>query len=122
MTDCRNDLASHACIKNPWFRPLAYQVENRRWELDRWYQLTYIQEGNRIRGAIDNTTVIDVADNGFDNNGPVLRNGHIAIRCMMRSDITFRNLDVWTRPSFDQSPLPAFREQFPIAEGPAQTS
>lgn len=103
MVDVRNDLVSHACLKNPWFRPLAFQIEPRTWDLDRWYRLTYCQEGCHIRGAIDDTTVIDVADSGFDNNGPVLRHGHIALRCMMRSDITFRSLEVWNRPPFEQT-------------------
>jgi hypothetical protein len=41
---------------------------------------------------------MDVMDNSFDNNGPVLRKGHIAIRCMMRTDMIFRNLRVLNRP------------------------
>jgi len=102
--DVRNDLASHACLKNPWFRPLAFQVENRVWELDRWYKLHFLQEGNRLRGIIDNTVVIDVTDSGFDNNGPVLRHGHVALRCMMRTDMTFRNFEVWNQSPFQTTP------------------
>jgi hypothetical protein len=98
MLDTRNDLVTHAMLKNPWFKPIAFQVENRRWELNRWYKLEFLQEGNRIRGAIDGVTVIDQEDNGFDNNGPVLKHGHIAIRCMMRTDIVVRNLQVKDRP------------------------
>ncbi|MDR0901948.1 MAG: DUF1961 family protein [Opitutaceae bacterium] len=98
MLDTRNDLVSHAMLKNPWFKPLAFQLENRRWELNRWYKLEFLQEGSRIRGAIDGVTVIDFVDTGFDNNGPVMRHGHIAIRCMMRTDIVIRNLRVRNRP------------------------
>jgi hypothetical protein len=105
MVDTRNDLVSHAALKNPWFRPLSFQIENRTWDLDRWYRLTYLQEGSRIRGAIDDVTVMDATDTGFDNNGPVLHHGHIALRCMMRTDVTFRNLEVWTKPDFQQAPL-----------------
>jgi hypothetical protein len=98
MLDTRNDLVSHGMVKNPWFKPVAFQVENRRWELDRWYKLEFLQEGARIRGAIDGVTVIDYTDTGFDNNGPVLTHGHIALRCMMRTDIVIRNLQAKDRP------------------------
>jgi len=100
MVDTRNDLVSHACLKNPWFRPMSFQIENRIWELDRWYRLSFLQQGSRIRGAIDDVTVMDATDTGLDNNGPVLRHGHIALRCMMRSDVTIRNFEVWTLPDF----------------------
>jgi hypothetical protein len=50
MLDVRNDVVSHAVIKNPWFCPVALQVENRRWELGRWYRVTFLQEKNRVRG------------------------------------------------------------------------
>jgi hypothetical protein len=96
----RNDLVSHACVKNPWLRPLSFQIENRVWELERWYRLELVQEGPRLRGAIDKVTVIDAVDTGFGNNGPVLRNGHVALRAMMRTDMTFRNLQIWTRPDY----------------------
>jgi len=65
-----------------------------------WYRLDYVQEGERLRGAIDGVTVMDVIDDGFSNNGPVLLNGRIALRCMMRTDMTFRDLAVWNRPHF----------------------
>ena len=105
MCDCRNDLVSHGCFKNPWLRPLSYQIENRTWELDRWYRLTFVQEGARLRGAIDNVTVIDVHDTGFDNNGPVLRHGRVALRAMMRTDMTFRSFEIHTRPDFWTAPV-----------------
>lgn len=107
ISDVRNDLVSHACLKNPWYRPMSFQIENRRWETGRWYVLEYLQEGARLRGAIDGVTVMDVTDTGFDNNGPVLLNGRIALRCMMRTDIVFRNLRVLDRPLVRTvSPLP----------------
>lgn len=100
IPDCRNDLVSHACIKNPWLHPLSYQIENRKWELGRWYRLTFLQEGARLRGALDNVTVMDVEDTSFDNNGPVLRHGRVALRAMMRTDMTFRNFEIRSRPDF----------------------
>ncbi len=100
MFDTRNDLVSHAVIKNPWLCPVAFQIENRRWELDRWYRVTFLQEGNRLHGAIDDVTVFDTTDSGLTNNGPIMRQGHIALRVMMRSDITFRNLEISNRPNY----------------------
>jgi hypothetical protein len=100
MFDTRNDLVSHAVIKNPWHCPVAFQIENRHWELDRWYRVTFLQEESRLRGAIDNVTVFDTTDNGLTNNGPVMRQGRIALRVMMRSDITFRNLEISNRPNY----------------------
>ncbi|MFA6286033.1 MAG: DUF1961 family protein [Opitutaceae bacterium] len=104
MADCRNDLVTHGCFKNPWLRPMAFQVENRHWELGRWYRLEFLQQGPRIRGAIDGVTVIDAMDTGFDNNGPVLRHGRVALRAMMRTDMTFRDLEIWTHPDFVAAP------------------
>lgn len=100
MVDVPNHLVSHACLKNPWFKPVSYQNENRHWECDRWYRLDYVQEGARLRGAIDGVTVMDATDDAFNNNGPILLNGRIALRCMMRTDMTFRNLTVWNRSRF----------------------
>ncbi len=100
MLSTRNDLVSHGSYKNPWLRPLSFQIENRQWDLDRWYRLTFVQEGARIRGAIDDVTVMDVNDTGFDNNGPIFRHGHLAFRAMMRTDMTIRNWEVHTRPDY----------------------
>lgn len=105
MCDVRNDLANHGLMKNPWYRPLAFQVENRRWELERWYRLDWVQEGPRLRGAIDGVTVIDVTDNPHDNNGSVFTAGRVALRCMMRTDLTVRNLVVRNRSHFSSRPL-----------------
>ena len=103
MTDTRNDLVSHAVLKNPWLRPVAFQIENRQWELGRWYRLEFLQQGARLRGAIDGVTVFDATDTGFDNNGPVLRKGHVSLRAMMRTDMTFRDLEIWTKPDFEST-------------------
>ena len=82
MADTRNDLVTHAVIKNPWLRPFAFQVENRTWELERWYRLRFVQEGACLRGAIDHVTVFDGEDTSFDNSGPILRHGRIALRAV----------------------------------------
>ena len=100
MVDTRNDLVSHAVLKNPWLYPIAFQIEDRQWELDCWYRVTFLQEANRLRGAIDRNTVFDVTDSGLNNNGPVMRQGRIALRLMMRSDMTFRNLEISNRLNY----------------------
>lgn len=100
MLDTRNDLVSHAMLKNPWYKPMTFQMEPRRWELNRWYRLEFLQTGNRLRGSIDGIQVIDVTDSSFENNGPVFRHGHIALRCMMRTDLMFRNLHIRTRKPY----------------------
>lgn len=97
MADTRNDIVSHAVLKNPWFRPVGFQMENRQWETGRWYQLESWQTGNRLRGAIDGRQIYDFTDDPYAGTGPVLRNGHLALRCMMRTHLTFRNLEVYTR-------------------------
>ena len=107
IVDVRNDLVSHACLKNPWARPINFQIENRTWELERWYRLVFLQEGARLRGTIDSTTVMDAHDHGFENSGPVLRGGYVALRLMMCSDMTFRNLQIHTRPEFVTRSMPA---------------
>jgi hypothetical protein len=47
---------------------------------------------------------VDFTDTGFDNNGPVLRNGRVALRAMMRTDMTFRNLRILARPDVVRRP------------------
>jgi hypothetical protein len=101
MFDTRNDLVSHAVVKNPWAYPIAFQVENRRWDLDRWYRVSFLQEERRLRGAIDGVKIFDVTDSGVTNNGPVMRQGRVALRVMMRSDLTFRDLEIWTRTDYE---------------------
>ncbi|QDU71476.1 DUF1961 family protein [Mucisphaera calidilacus] len=97
MHDIRNDVINHAMLKNPWYCPVAYQALDEPWEMDRTYRLHYLQRGNHIVGAIDDRVVIDAHDSPWTNNGPVLRNGAVALRCMMRTDMTFRDLEIYNR-------------------------
>lgn len=102
MTDCRNDLAATGIGKvsgSGRLSGLTSRTENRVWDLDTWHTLEYLQVGNRISGAIDGRKVVDCED-----NGSVLRNGHIAIRCMMRTDMVFRDLSVRTRQDYEVLP------------------
>lgn len=103
MVDTRNDIVSHAMLKNPWFTPVAYQTEARQWELDRWYRFDYVQEGGRIRGAIDGTLVIDTKDQSGTPTGPLLRRGHCALRCMSRTHLLVRNWRIRSRPLYTEA-------------------
>lgn len=88
---------SSGLIKNPWCTPLAYRVEQDATAQKAWHRLEFLQQGERIRGAIDGVLQFDVTDDGFRGNGPVYRHGHIAIRCMSRTKMRFRNLKVMNR-------------------------
>jgi hypothetical protein len=98
ILDCRRDLASHVLVKNPRSLPLAmgYQQLLR---LHEWHRLVFHQDGGHLMGAIDDEVVIEAQDNPFFGQGPINNCGHIAIRCMIRSDLLVRNLKVWTSPS-----------------------
>jgi len=93
---CRADLCSHIMRKNPFSRRVA-AVENRRNELDRWYRVHFLQEGNLVRCAIDNTQVLTLDDDPMINMGPASKRGHVGLRCMWRTDVVFRNLEIYTR-------------------------
>ncbi len=98
MEDCRNDVASHVLVKNPYLRPLAYQDMSAMLEVGTWHRLQWIHEENRIRGAINGQTVFDVQDDPFRGFGPVFRTGTFGLRAMWDTDITYRNLKVWVKP------------------------
>lgn len=100
MNDTRNDLASHALLKNPWLRPLAFACQASLIELHKWHTLEFVQEGARLRGAIDGQTIFDATDSAENNNGPILDSGRIALRCMIRSKILYRRLEVWNQAKF----------------------
>lgn len=99
IDNCRNDTATHLFVKNPWMRGLAYQVMPAPLEQQTWHRFRLVQEGPRLRGAIDDQLVFDVTDRPDDNNGPVLDFGRVAIRLKYKSSAVFRNLRVHNRPS-----------------------
>ena len=98
MNDVRNDVATHAMLKNPWLHPLAFQVHGPLYPVGEWQVLEFLQEGRRIRGAINGDVVIDADDDPAAGHGPTFACGRIAIRCMTRTDLLVRNLRVLTRP------------------------
>jgi len=98
MDDVRNDVASSALIKQPWNQPLAYHCAAAPLELHQWHRLQFVQEGPRLRGAIDGVTVFDVNDAAGSFTGSHYTHGHLAIRCMFKTRNFYRNLRIWTRP------------------------
>ncbi len=98
MTDTRHDVASSGLIKQPWQWPLAYQCLDHTLALDTWHTLTFIHVGDRLIGALNDQIVFDVEDNPHANSGPVYRCGRFGLRCMWRTDMTFRNLTVSMPP------------------------
>ena len=97
MDDVRNDVASHALLKNPWHRALGFRVHGPLYPQETWLRLDFLQTGGRIQCAINGQAILDVEDRADQNNGPVLTAGRFAIRCMTRTDILIRNLSVRTR-------------------------
>lgn len=98
MDDTRNDVASNALIKQPWNQPLAYHCAETPLELNRWHRLQFVQERNRLRGAINGTVVFDVTDGPGAFTGSHYNCGHFAIRCMTKTRNFYRNLRIWTKP------------------------
>lgn len=98
MSDTRHDVASSGLIKQPWQWPLAYQCLDHTLPLDTWHTLTFIHVGDRLIGAINDDVMFDVHDNPHANSGPVYRRGRFGLRCMWRSDMTYRNLRVRMPP------------------------
>lgn len=98
ILDCRRDLASHVMVKNPRSLPLA-MGHQQPLQLHQWHRLVFHQSEGHLLGAVDDEVVVDAHDNPFFGQGPVCNCGHLAIRCMIRSDLFVRNLRVWTRAS-----------------------
>jgi hypothetical protein len=101
MNDVRNDVASHALLKNPWRRPLGFGVAGPLHPPGEWRTLEFAQDAGRLRGAIDGVVVLDAVDDPGTSAGPVLSRGHVVLRCMSRTDLLVRDLEIWTRPLFD---------------------
>lgn len=98
MDDTRNDVASSALIKQPWQQPLAYHCGTAPLAMHSWHKVQFVQEGKRLRGAINGEVVFDVADEGIAAfTGSHYTHGHLAIRCMVKTRNTYRNLRIWNR-------------------------
>ena len=95
--DMRNDLDNSALMKQPYNFPLAFGTRNVPVAKGTWHKLQFLQIENKLVGAIDGIIMVEYSDDGFTNNGPVYDFGRIAIRCMLRSKMVFRNLKVYNR-------------------------
>ncbi len=102
MNDCRNDGASHGLFKNPWLCPLAFVCEEELYSLNTWHVLEFLQQGPELSGAVDGKQIFNVLDSATTNNGPILNFGRFALRCMIRSKLLYRNLEIWNRPNFSE--------------------
>jgi hypothetical protein len=98
MNAVRNDNANAAMIKNPYQYPLGYGTLDEPLAVEEWHKLQVVQRGNEFTCAINGKVVFEAVDKKFSNNGPVLNFGHIALRCMVNTDMAFRNLKVYNRP------------------------
>jgi hypothetical protein len=97
INDVRNDRISHGMIKNPWHRTMGFATRRGRYALNAWHRIQFLQEGNRLRAAVDGDCVLDLRDAPSANNGPILNCGRIALRTMARTEIAFRNVRAWNR-------------------------
>ena len=98
IDNTRNDVASHLLVKNPWMAGLAYRCMDRLMSLHEWHRLQLVQDGARLRGAIDGALIFDVVDHADAFTGPIFNFGRVSLRAKYKTDITFRNLRVSTRP------------------------
>jgi len=94
--DVRGDVDTQVLVKNPWLFPLG--MSSRPLSTPgKWSKLLFVQEGGRLRAAIDGQWLLDVRDNPDSNNGPVFNSGRIGLRLMYQTRMRFRNLKVWNR-------------------------
>ncbi len=97
MNAVRNDNSNVAMIKNPYEYPLGYGTLDKVLEVGQWHKMQVLQQGNKFTCAINGKVLFEATDKAFANNGPVLTHGHIAFRCMVNTDMHFRNLNVYNK-------------------------
>ncbi|WOO42555.1 DUF1961 family protein [Rubellicoccus peritrichatus] len=94
MNDVRNDLASGCFLKNPFCWPLGYGTLPAPLETNQWHQLKFLQNDDRLIGAINDQIVFDARDSSNTNSGSVYNCGHVVLRCMVNTKVLFRNLRI----------------------------
>lgn len=97
MNAVRNDNSNIAMIKNPYEYPMGYGTLDENYEVGKWYKMQVLQHGNTFTCAINGKIVFEAEDKEFANNGPVLTSGRIALRCMVNTDMHFKNLKIYTK-------------------------
>lgn len=97
MTAVRNDIDNVALIKNPYQWPLAFACLREVLHPGQWHRLQVVQQRGQIHIAINGMLICTGEERPFSNNGPVLTAGRIALRCMIQTDMHFRDLHIATR-------------------------
>ncbi len=88
-------------MKNPYLYPLSFGSLSKPLEKNVWHKLQFIQTNSKLIGAVDGIIMVEFTDTGLTNNGPVYDFGRIAIRCMLRTKMLFRNLKVYNKKSIE---------------------
>ena len=96
MSDVRNDVGTAFSRKNPFAYRIGFGSAPEPFALNQWHKAQIVQQGGKIRGAIDGRILLEIDDNSRNNSGCILNCGHIAIRCMVHTKMVFRNLRVFT--------------------------
>jgi hypothetical protein len=96
MNDVRNDVGTAFSRKNPFAYRIGFGSSPEPFETNVWHKAQIVQQGGKIRGAIDGKVLLEIDDDSRHNSGCVLNSGHIAIRCMVHTKMVFRNLKVYT--------------------------
>lgn len=92
---------THILLKAPHGNPPLDDNIGDLPDVGTWHTLTVSKEGDRIRGAIDDTVLVDADESDFPGNGPSLNTGRVGIRHMQKTRIRYRDLRVRTRsPSY----------------------
>jgi hypothetical protein len=105
MTAVRNDLDNAALVKNPYQWVMGFGCLEDPLKEHCWHKLQVLQEEGSITAALNGKKLFTANDRPFGNNGPVLNFGRIAIRCMINTDMHFRNLKVLNRhPPYREIP------------------
>jgi len=87
-------------MKNPFLYPLCFGSWSTTVDHELWYKLQFLRIDNKLLGSINGTIMLAFTGDGFNNNRPVYDFGRIAIRCLLHSELLFRNLKVYNQSKF----------------------
>ncbi len=96
MDDVRNDVPSHAIVKWPWEIVMAGGIASSPFRFGEWNRIEFVQRGPHFKGAVNGELVLEGRDDAHSGKGPTLHSGVMGIRCMIRTDVRLRNLDIRT--------------------------
>jgi hypothetical protein len=95
-SSARDAASTHTLMKNPWLRHLG-MASAAPITTGQWHHADLVQEGGRIRCAIDGEVVLDAQDDPITGAGPVLNIGRIGLRLMFQTRMWFTALRIHTR-------------------------